>query len=837
MTKNYSTNLNYWYINRNLDKKALRQIINWLILDYEGQRTGEVLERLKRLGFESAMQAGISISAGDLTPPPMRDIYVASISEQVLGANRHYNFGQLSGGEKAQRAIDGWFSATEILRRSIVKYFNKFDPVSPVGMMAFSGARGNITQVRQLMGMRGLMLDPLGQIITSPIRTSFREGLTVTEYLISSYGARKGLIDTALRTANAGYLTRRLVDVLQDIVIRRLDCQPIIKTQKTLANIKLVDLKNSSGKTILPLKERLIGRILAEPISTSKTTFETGLLLNRDLAEYIAQIQPNGVRVRSPITCSQTFGCRTADICQLCYGWDLSLGELVSIGEAVGILAAQSIGEPGTQLTMRTFHTGGVISGQATDRLRSSAGGRVIFPKRTKGRLIRSDGGMIGFYLYESCTLLICRQKNTRIRYTFPPNTILFTRHGQWIYPMQDLAQLVDDAQLSRTNWQQNQYLVGTLFSGFLYEKTKQKTNKGLWVLSASHNTYKNKLFKFGDWVNKPKINYPAFEVQKHSLNCSFGVDLVFLNREEAPSNSQPGQILDSGIKSHFDKTKRLQEIGRVVSWSRNYISIQRMGGLLIPAESSKVGTSGSVINAGMKLGKLTFFTPSSGDIAQTLPKIDALFEAQGTAPIHSKIKSRFKALLKTHSLAFAARNCLLFAQINIRDELQKLYLDQGIDINDRHIELVVRQMASSVEFSFPPYNNFDVIPFWDAEPMRRAFNLIGSANEQTLNLPWDSASQSNNLTGEDSDLTFTDYEEFSKKIKQNRLATYQPILIGITQASLGKEGFLAPASFQETVRVLTRSALIGRYDTFKGLKECIVAGVPVKMGTYLLPN
>ena len=251
-TPSPSSELTFWYFNEHLDKGNLKKIISWLVTYYGGLRTNGILERLKRLGFEQGLQAGVSIGVGDIAPPPMRDNFVSSIGYGLLGTNRQYNAGQMTAAEKAQRAIDSWFSATELLRRSIVLYFEQFNRMSPMHMMAFSGARGNMTQVRQLMGMRGLMLDPLGQIITSPVRASFRQGLTVTEYLISAYGARKGLVDTALRTANAGYLTRRLIDVLQDVIVLQVDCGPLGREGCFLSS-----LRNENGKEDAKFKRHL----------------------------------------------------------------------------------------------------------------------------------------------------------------------------------------------------------------------------------------------------------------------------------------------------------------------------------------------------------------------------------------------------------------------------------------------------------------------------------------------------------------------------------------------------------------------------------------------------
>nr|WQA10906.1 RNA polymerase beta'' subunit [Streptosarcina sp. YL-2023a] len=294
--------------------------------------------------------------------------------------------------------MDTWHKTSETLRHNVIQHFRATDILNPVYMMAFSGARGNISQVRQLVGMRGLMADPQGQIIAYPIRSNFREGLTLTEYVISCYGARKGLVDTALRTANSGYLTRRLVDVSHHVIVRETNC-------KTPRGIYLTDMKESN-KILVSLQTRLRGRVLAEPIKLSN-----GKILRKDqqispfLAGQIVEIHKK-VLVRSPLTCAARYG-----ICRRCYGWSLAYGHLVALGEAVGILAAQSIGEPGTQLTMRTFHTGGVFSGDVMTEVRA--------PEKIQQILV---DGVLGVYQSQGVTIsdkhieIIVRQMTSKVR-------------------------------------------------------------------------------------------------------------------------------------------------------------------------------------------------------------------------------------------------------------------------------------------------------------------------------------------------------------------------------------------------------------------------------------
>tara|TARA_B100000900_G_scaffold312894_1_gene271733 strand:- start:17790 stop:20264 length:2475 start_codon:yes stop_codon:yes gene_type:complete len=788
--------LEFWYINKHLDKNNLKSIICWLVSQYGGQRAGAVLENLKRLGFEQAIQAGVSIGAGDITPPPIRDIFVPTTGQHVLGTSRHYHLGQLTGEEKAQQAIDGWFSATELLSSAIVSHFNNFDKISPIHIMAFSGARGNITQVRQLIGIRGLMLDPIGKIITSPIRASFREGLTVTEYLISAYGARKGLVDTALRTANAGYLTRRLIDVLQDVVILQIDCGPL-----GTEGCFITDFKDENGNILVSLQKRLLGRVTAEPLKIGKTTIIRNTEINQTLAKIIAKLYPNGVYVRSPITCGISLGQLSRNgVCQLCYGWDLSLGDLVELGEAVGIIAAQSIGEPGTQLTMRTFHTGGVVSGQAMDRLRASGAGRAIFPQSIPGRLVRANGGIIGFILYEKCPLIISCPNGTRTSYEFPRGVILLIRHGQWIHPMQELAQTIDEVQLNRIGWQKRPYRISSQFSGLLYSRNKNNTTRNLWILSYSRfnqKTYKTTfgLNYQGDWIGNKSKTGLSLEFQQKNFGLISGLDTFQINQKHIKLQLEPGKIIENSIRSGKYIKKRFNNDGRIRSWSRQKITIQKIGSLLTP-QSNKVSTYyGIRIEPGFYLGELTFYTPVAGDIVQALPKIEAFFEARSYQSFHRGLTQGFYTLIKLgFSQYFSAISALRSTQQYIRNAVQLLYLEQGIYINDRHIELVVSQIG--------------LIMLTD-----EGKKLSELDYNQPLTL-----------------ITVCEALFISSIIKTNPI--YEPVIIGITKAALIKNGFLGPASFQETVKVLTKAAIEGQEDRITGLKESIILGQPVSIGT-----
>ena len=446
------------FFNYSFDKNRLKALILWSLTNNGEKATLDLVEKFKNIGFEYATKAGISIGIDDLKIPPNKRGLLSRAEFNIQSAEMQYQQGNLTAVEQFQNLIDTWHRTSENLKQSVVKHFRSTDVLNPVFMMAFSGARGNISQVRQLVGMRGLMSDPQGQIIDFPIRSNFREGLTLTEYVISCYGARKGVVDTALRTANSGYLTRRLVDVSQHVVIWLFNCQ-------TRRGIFLTDMKEG-GKTVFSLKDRLVGRVLAEDIHPIAFRNQQ---VSKELASKIVPLK-NTVLIRSPLTCNVK-----NSVCQLCYGWSLSQGILVPLGEAVGILAAQSIGEPGTQLTMRTFHTGGVFSGDVMDEIRAPYKGIIDFSETLQGRLIRTSHGKIAFLTKVNGLLRIKRciplnaeqnltnispdspripfitktgdigfekEKKEDIKIDIPASTVLFVRQGETVFEEQLLAEI-----------------------------------------------------------------------------------------------------------------------------------------------------------------------------------------------------------------------------------------------------------------------------------------------------------------------------------------------------------------------------------------------------------
>merc|ERR1711871_1714394 len=366
------------FYNKTINKKELKSIVHSAFQSYGIVKATNLAECLKKEGFSFATQAGISISVEDLKVPPTKNSLFLKNNKQINLAYFYEKRGNINEVERFQKVIDTWHTTSEILKNQLVDFFKSTDPLNPVYMMAFSGARGNLSQVRQLVGMRGLMSDPNGQIIDLPIKANFREGLSITDYVISSYGARKGIVDTALKTADSGYLTRRLVDVAQHVIIRELDCET-----KNGVRVLYDPDQNQDG--------RYFGRVLAKSVYNPVSG---DLILERNTPLTLSKLNKidfvTDLVLRSPLICEAS-----NSICQKCYGWNLSQGKLVELADAVGVIAAQSIGEPGTQLTMRTFHTGGVFTGESSNQIYSAIDGQILFSSTLKTSTSRTIYGEI----------------------------------------------------------------------------------------------------------------------------------------------------------------------------------------------------------------------------------------------------------------------------------------------------------------------------------------------------------------------------------------------------------------------------------------------------------
>jgi len=474
--------------NRTIDKKQLKNLISWSFSNFGTARTAQMADLIKDLGFHYATRAGVSISVEDLQVPPSKRQLLESAEENIRITEERYTRGEITEVERFQKVIDTWNSTSEELKDQVVSNFKTNNPLNSVYMMAFSGARGNISQVRQLVGMRGLMANPQGAIIDLPIKTNFREGLTVTEYVISSYGARKGLVDTALRTADSGYLTRRLVDVSQDVIIRETDCG----TERGIPLRSMTD----GERILIPLEDRLLGRVLAQEVKHPETgdiIAHRGQSLSTDTAKLISKAGVEEVIVRSALTCEAS-----RSVCQKCYGWSLAHSEMVDLGEAVGIIAAQSIGEPGTQLTMRTFHTGGTFTGEMAPQIRARIDGTIQLPKRFRSRTFRTRHGDEAMVIEANAEVVI-QGDGSKQTEALPQGSILFVKPGETVKRGDLIAEMPSTGRVRKVTEKATKDVTTDLsgevkFAGLVQEeKTDRQGNmtrlaqRGglLWVLSG----------------------------------------------------------------------------------------------------------------------------------------------------------------------------------------------------------------------------------------------------------------------------------------------------------------------------------------------------------------
>jgi len=488
---------NYTYQNDLIGKKQLRQLLAWSFTNYDSMQACSLADELKYLGFKYASQAGISISIEDLKIPFVKNVMLEKANQEIENAEKIYLKGKITDVERFQKIIDTWSLTSESLKDQIIYYFKNYDPLNSVYIMAFSGARGNLSQVRQLVGMRGLMSDPSGQIMNLPIKKNFREGLTITDYLMSGYGARKGIVDTALKTANSGYLTRRLIDVAQDILIREKDCGT------THSFLFLISKKNFNYNQIL-------GRVLSKAILDS----ETGTILvaqdtqiTPSLVKTLKEKNIKRVYVRSPLTCNLYRA-----VCQKCYGWDLGNENLVDIGEAVGILAGQSIGEPGTQLTMRTFHTGGIFTSESREQIISPLNGIVQFYKILKTVILRTNRGEDVLVTKSSGSVILIPEDKTKelVQIEVLRNTILFPKNNQYILKDTVIGELINNNKQITTEIKP---ILSTTCGEIFIPRLKQKinllnNNKLIWILAGQlYNSPTNSFLNF----------YPDFKLNRYS--------------------------------------------------------------------------------------------------------------------------------------------------------------------------------------------------------------------------------------------------------------------------------------------------------------------------------
>jgi DNA-directed RNA polymerase subunit beta' len=765
--------------NKVMGKKEVAELIDACYRVCGNKQTVLLADRLKNMGFEYATRAGISISIDDLLIPKRKEELLERAYRDVREIEQQYTNGYITDGERYNKVIDIWAQATENIGREMISALGtetvtdkdgnerEMPSFNSIFMMADSGARGSTQQIRQLAGMRGLMAKPSGEIMETPITSNFREGLSVLQYFISTHGARKGLADTALKTANSGYLTRRLVDVAQDTIITEDDCQ-------TLDGIHVTSLVES-GEVIERLADRILGRVSLEDIrnpADNKLIVKAGQEIDEGLAQEIEKLGVERVKIRSVLTCQARRG-----ICARCYGRDLSRGRPVNLGEAVGVMAAQSIGEPGTQLTMRTFHIGGTASRSAEQTaLEARNDGKIRFHNM---KFIEKPGDPTRLVVIARNAEIAVQDKKGIDREKYPLNygAIVCVREGDKIKAGDILAE-----------WDPFSVPILTDVSG---------------------------IAKFGDVLEGGSMVEKVDEVTGLSRK-------VIIESKDAETRPR------ITIKDDTGKTLR-------IPGSKNP-SIY-----LLPVGANLLVNDGDPVSAGDILAKIPRETTKTKDITGGLPRVAELFEARkpkevaliteidGTVHFGKDSKGKRKVLIQPekgqereylvpkgkHVLYnegdfVKAGQALMDGSANphdilrvrgekelakfLVDEIQEVYRLQGVRINDKHIEVIVRQMLRRVKIKEVGDTDF----------------LIGEEVEKHV------------------------FEEANEKVLTagGKPAIADPLLLGITKASLTTESFISAASFQETTRVLTDASVSGKVDYLRGLKENVIMGRLIPAGT-----
>jgi len=761
-------------INRHLKKKQMIELIDTAYRKAGSVKTVTMLDELKRIGYQYATEAGFSISMDDMVIPEEKSTLLLQAQNKVNEINSQHQDGLITDGERYNQVIDIWARTTERIAEKMsdgltreIEDDSGNMKVNSIFMMADSGARGSKQQMKQLAGMRGLMAKPSGEIIETPIHANFREGLNVLEYFISTHGARKGLADTALKTANSGYLTRRLVDVAQDAVVLENDCG-------TLDGIEITALIES-GEIIEQLGDRILGRVLLEdlidPDNENEVLVEAGEEITESVKEIIDNSRIEKVKIRSVFTCATVRG-----VCKLCYGRDLSRGKLVTLGETVGVIAAQSIGEPGTQLTMRTFHIGGTASRLAEQNTwEAKFSGKLRFDELKEVQDARGNWVVLG---RRGEAIIVDEHGRDLERRPLPIGTTIRHALGSEVKQGEMIAE-----------WDPFSIPILTDVSGYVQYR----------------DIFEGETFK----EQVDEVSGVSRKVIQESGNLERRPVMVICDE-----NGQT-VIRDNDTPAEF----------------------------ALPVKAELVVVDGKVVHAGDILAKIPRELAKNKDITGGLPRVAELFEARipkdqgiiseidGIVEFDTDIKKKQRIRIRPEDEKGEVKEYLIprgrhvtvhmgeyvragdplidgsanphdilavkgtkALQKYLVDEIQQVYRLQGVGINDKHIEVIVRQMLRQVSVEDPGDSSFLI----GQEVMRTEFDQV---NRQLLT-------------------------------EGRNPARSKPKLLGITKSSLSTDSFISAASFQETTKVLTDAALAGKYDTFRGLKENVILGRLIPAGT-----
>lgn len=763
--------------NQQLTKKTISDIID-IVYRHCGQKECVIFaDRMMGLGFSYAARAGISFGKDDMIIPEEKKDLVARTSAEVKEFEQQYQDGLITAGERYNKVVDAWSRCTDEVQAAMMKKISHVEPgqaINSVWMMSHSGARGSPAQMKQLAGMRGLMAKPSGEIIEQPIIANFKEGLSVLDYFTSTHGARKGLADTALKTANSGYLTRRLVDVAQDSIIIENDCG----SERGLTARAVMD----GGEVVFSLSERILGRTLAADVidpSTGKVLYPRNMLVEEAEAEAIEKAGVESVMIRSVLTCDSRVG-----VCAHCYGRDLARGTPVNIGEAVGVIAAQSIGEPGTQLTMRTFHIGGAAQkGAEQSMVEASRDGTI---KVVNLNVVRNSQG-VDVVMSRNCEIILLDEKKVeRAHYRVPYGARILVKNGEKVTRHQKMAEW-DPYTLPIITEKSGIIEYQDLIEGItLVERMDEVTGLSSRVVVDYKQASKGKDLRprlqlmdaNGEVIKLDNGNDARYFLSPDSLlsvesgaQVSAGDVLARIPREGSKTRDITGGL--PRVAELFEARRPkdhaiIAENDGVVEFGKDYKAKRR---IIVRNEENDEETE-------YLIPKGKHISVQEGDFVR---KGDPLVD--GPRVPHDILK-----VLGVEALS----EYLIF-------EIQSVYRLQGVKINDKHIEVIVRQMLQKVEITDPGDTTY--------------------------------------LIGETVDRIEYEQENIRRLNANERPAVASPVLQGITKAALQTQSFISAASFQETTRVLTEAASAGKVDTLTGLKENVIVGRLVPAGTGSVMN
>ena len=733
--------------NQTFGKSQLKKLIAKLYDEHGFTETAELINKIKDFGYHYGAMAGVSVGIEDLEIPAAKKDILAKADEQVAQIEADYKAGKIINEERYRKTITVWSEATDAVTKAMM---NGLDQFNPVYMMANSGARGNISQMRQLAAMRGNMADTQGRIIEVPIKANFREGLTVLEFFMSSHGARKGLADTALRTADSGYLTRRLVDISHEVIVNAEDCG-------THQGIEVGELI-SEGKVIEALKERINGRVLAEDlVYEGEVIAPRNTLIGKELIKKIDELGIRKVKIRSPLTCALEKG-----VCRKCYGMDLSNHKEILLGEAVGVIAAQSIGEPGTQLTMRTFHTGGVATAAAVvSGVRAENSGKVAY--RDVKILVNEENGD-EIVVSQTAKLIIGNYD-----YEIPSGSILKVKEGQQVEIGETLVTF-DPFHIPIIADQD-----GRIEYRELYVKENYDEKYDVTEFMAI------KPVESGD-INPRVVVFDAEGNTKGSYTIPFGAYLMVREGEEIKKGQIIAKIIKegAGTKDITGGLPRVQELFE----ARN-----PKGKAMLTEIEGKVEVTGKK-KKGMRVILVKSVSDSSDYKEYLVPVGERLVVTDGML-VKAGDKITEGAISPFDVLNIKG---LVAAEQFILESVQQVYRDQGVTVNDKHIEIIVKQMFKKVRIV-----DSGASLFLEDEVVEK--RVVELENEKL-------------------------------QAEGKAIIKYEPIIQGITKAAVNTGSFISAASFQETTKVLSNAAIEGKVDFLEGLKENVIIGKKIPAGT-----